>query len=140
MARRFLASGPSARKISETSNSAVGHTSGQWVKPKNTRNGWPLKSWSVIVLPFWSVSRNGPPIAEGAAMIGAPPRSVTSRTTEKHRISPATKAERTSSRRVVRGFISKLSLGLETRRDAGRDDLEEHRRAVVRPQPQRCDD
>ena len=45
------------------SNSAVGQTSGQCVKPKNTRNGWPLRSWSVIVLPFWSVRRNGPPIA-----------------------------------------------------------------------------
>src|SRR2546422_7741417 len=40
-----------------------------------SRNGRPFRSPSVMVLPSWSVSRNGPPIAEGgAAMIGTPPR------------------------------------------------------------------
>ena len=57
-------------KISEISNIVVGQMSGQWVKPKNTRNGWPLKSSSVTVRPFWSVRLNGPPIAATCGRLG----------------------------------------------------------------------
>ena len=63
----------------------------------------------MIVLPFWSVSRNGPPIADGAATIGALPRPVTSSTTAKHSTSPARNAESTSSRRMVRGFMLRFA-------------------------------
>src|ERR1043165_335905 len=77
-------------------------------------------------------------MAAGAA-IGAGPRPVTSSTTLKHSTSPTTNADITSSRRIVRGFMVTLGLS-ETRRNPGRDDFEEHRGAVVRPQDERRGD
>src|SRR4051812_19723843 len=131
MARRFFASGPSERKISETSNNVVGHTSGQWVKPKNTRNGWPLKSCSVIGLLFWSISLNGPPTVDIA--IGAGERPVTMKITAENSTRPATKAPRASSRRAVRGVIDESQLA-EAGGHAGADHLEKDSGAVMRPQ------
>ena len=101
----LLASGPSLLRISEMSNNAVGQTSGQCVKPKKTSEGRPLRSRSVIGLPFWSVSLNGPPIAALVLANDSGPRPVTISTTVKQRMSPARKAERMSSKRVVRGSM-----------------------------------
>src|SRR4051795_759959 len=120
----LLASGPSLLRISEMSNSVVGQTSGQCVKPKKTSDGRPLRSRSLIGLPFWSVRLNGPPIAALVLVLlfgwgrltGPPlaalvlandsgPRPVTIMTTAKQRTSPARNAERISSRRVVRGSM-----------------------------------
>src|SRR4051812_46150339 len=91
-----------------------------------------------MVLPFWSVSPKGPPIAAVGFASGAGPRPVTSSTTAKHSMRPARNAERISSRRVVRGFIRLLNS--KTRCDAGRDDLEESRRPVMSPENQRRGD
>src|SRR5947209_19221920 len=91
-----------------------------------------------MVLPFWSMSRNGPPTDALVFASGAPPRPVTSNTTAKHSTSPARNAERISSRRVVRGFI--FCVKSKARHDASRDDLEEYRRAVVHPEHQCCGD
>src|SRR3954468_8288272 len=129
--RRRAASGPSVRKISDTSNSVVGQTSGQWVKPKNTRNGWPLKSCSVIGLLFWSTSLNGPPTADAAIGVGA--RPVTMKITAENSTNPATKAPSASSRRAERGVIDDSRLA-ETGDHSGTDRLEKNRGAVVRPQ------
>src|SRR3954468_23614097 len=131
MARRFLASGPSARKISETSNSVVGHTSGQWVKPKNTRNGSPLKSCSVIGLSFCSTTLNRPPTVETAT--GAGVRPVTMKIAAENSTSPATKAPSASKRRAVRGVIDDSRLA-ETGDQPGADHLEKNGGAVMRPQ------
>ena len=59
----------------------------------------------MIGLPFWSVSLNGPPIAALVLANDSGPRPVTISTTVKHRMSPARKAERMSSKRVVRGSM-----------------------------------
>src|SRR5262249_47839785 len=135
-ARVRSASGPSARRISEISNSAVGQTSGQWVKPKNTRNGRPLRSWSVIGLPSWSISRNGPPILAAALMTGAGLRPVTIRMTVKKTTSPARNAERMRSTRDVAVFIGHSSAS-ETEGQAREDHLVEHRGSIVGPQRRR---
>ena len=69
------ASLPIARSTSEISNSEVGQTSGQWVKPKKIRVGRPFRFFSVTAWPDWSVSWNGPPIAAGAATFLRSPMS-----------------------------------------------------------------
>ncbi len=48
--RRF-ASPPITRRISDISNSAVGQTSGQWVKPKKMIVGLPCRFLSLTVWP-----------------------------------------------------------------------------------------
>src|SRR5436305_15044760 len=58
-----------------------------------------------MVLPFWLVSRKGPPIAAVGFASGAGPRPETSSTTAKHSTRPARNADRISSWRVVRGFM-----------------------------------
>src|SRR5437764_4101274 len=138
-ARTRSASGPSLRMISEISNSAVGHTSGQWVKPKKTRNGRPRKSRSVTVTPSWSISRNGPPMAAVCCTPGTGVRPVTSKTTPKQNTSPAQKAPSTSKRRMLRGLIMEADLDVcsETGHKPGDDHLVKHRRAVMGPQRHR---
>ena len=69
------ASLPIARSTSEISNRAVGQTSGQRVKPKKISVGLPFRLCSVTDWPFWSVSRNGPPIEEGGVTFESPPNS-----------------------------------------------------------------
>ena len=52
------ASEPSASSHSEISDSVVGQTSGQWVKPKKTRLGRPASLSGPTVLPSWSTRVN----------------------------------------------------------------------------------
>src|SRR5688572_14445566 len=127
------ASLPIARSTSEISNSEVGQTSGQWVKPKKIRVGRPLRFWSVTVWPAWSVSWNGPPIAAGAATFFSPPVShiISSRPTARL----AAKAPIITRGRIARSITKILNSlwGSEAGRDAGRNHLEEHGGAVVNP-------
>src|ERR1700709_2609862 len=124
------ASLPIARSTSEISNSEVGHTSGQCVKPKKISVGFPCRFFSVTACPAWSVSRNGPPIAAGAVTPRKPPSSHSTTT------SPTTRLEAnaaiTTSGRVVRSIMDSLSS--ETGGDARGDHLEKDRGAVVNPQ------
>src|SRR6202049_3287122 len=122
----LAASGPRRRSTSDISNSAVGQMSGQWVKPKNTRNGLPRKSASVRWRPSWSSRRNGPPTAAG----GGWPEGGRNTTTAAIAAAPATKAASTARRRRF-AFMNRPS---ETVGDAGRDHVEEHRGAELRPQ------
>src|SRR5262249_29314196 len=128
------ASGPRLRITSDTSNSVVGQTSGQWVNPKNTRNGLPLRSWSVTALPFWSVRWNGPPIATGCSALLEklipPSRAITPRQSP----SPPRKAAPTSSSRDGRAVMRPILSVSEACVDACDDHLIEHGGAVVGPQ------
>src|SRR5712671_7078398 len=129
------ASLPIARSTSEISNSEVGHTSGQWVKPKKISVGRPCIFFSVTVWPAWSVSWNGPPIAAGAATFRNPPsaHSISIRPTTRL---PANAATMTSGR-AVRSIMKFPCVGSEAGGDAGRNHLEEDRRPVMKPKPQR---
>src|SRR5262249_43999594 len=129
-AETFWASAPSLPSTSEISNSEVGQTSGQWVKPKNTRNGCPRKSLSVTVRPFWSVRLNGPPIAAAPAL-GIGSRPLTRITTSTIEATPARKPASMSRIWAVRAFMGGAS---EASLQPGDDDLEEHRTAVIDPQ------
>src|ERR1700680_3758030 len=122
----FSASGPRRRSTSDISNSAVGQMSGQWVKPKNTRNGLPRKSASVLWRPSWSSRRNGPPTVDGCVCPGG--SAIT--TTAAIAAAPATKAASTAIRRRF-AFMNWPS---QTVGDASRDHVEEHRGAEPRPQ------
>ena len=42
----------------------IGHTSGQFVKPKKSAVAWPSKDFSVIVLLFTSLSENEDPLID----------------------------------------------------------------------------
>src|SRR3954452_11519857 len=130
------ASVPIAFSTSEISNSEVGQTSGQWVKPKKIRVGLPLRFWSVTVWPAWSVNWNGPPIAAGAVTLRRPPiaHSISTRPTTRL---PA-KAAKITSGRVVRSIPTFPYAGSEAGRDAGGDHFKEHRGAVVEPQCRRA--
>ena len=81
----------------------VGQTSGQWVKPKKIRVGWPCMFFSVTVWPPWSVSWNGPPMAAGVATLFRPPNahSISSRPTTRL----AEKAPTMTSGRAVRSIM-----------------------------------
>src|SRR5205085_11734389 len=81
-----------------------------------------------MLLPFWSVRRNGPPIAAAGLASVAGPRPVTSSTTAKHSTSPARKADRMSSRRVVRGFMLSI-LSAHSRPRLRGDRLQQESRA-----------
>jgi hypothetical protein len=97
---------PIARSTSEISNSEVGQTSGQWVKPKKIKVGRPSRFLSVTVWPLVSVSWNGPPMAAGTATLRRPPNahSITSRPTTRL----ALKAPTMTSGRVVRSMQNSL--------------------------------
>src|ERR1700674_2423870 len=122
----LAASGPRRRSTSDISNSAVGQMSGQWVKPKNTRNGLPRKSASVTRRPSWSRRRNGPPTADGCVCAGGNATT----TTAAIAAAPAAKAASTAIRRRF-AFIDRPSQAVG---DAGRDHVEEHGRADLRPE------
>src|SRR5579863_6584685 len=98
------ASGPSAFIICDMSNKVVGQMSGQWVKPKNTRNGRPFIWASVKGLPFWSSRLNGPPMAATACPIGENERPVTKRTAPKIRKRPQRNAASSNVRREAWAF------------------------------------
>src|ERR1700751_4314736 len=132
----FWASGPSLPSTSEISNSAGGQTSGQWVKPKNTRYGCPRKSLSVTVRPSWSTRLNGPPIAAAPAL-GNGSRPLTSSTTSTIEATPARKPASMSTIWAVRAFIGSAS---EARLQPGDAHLVEHRAAVIDPQRARRGD
>src|SRR5215475_13180081 len=123
------ASLPIARKISDISNSEVGQTSGQWVKPKKIRVGRPCRSFSVTVAPPWSVNWNGPPIAAGVTP-RAPPSAQNMISSPIRRL--AEKAETMISGRAARSILQDSSS--EARRDAGGDHLEKHGGAIVKPE------
>src|SRR5262249_40845280 len=140
-ARVRSAPGPSARKISETSNRVVGQTSGQWVKPKNTRNGRPFKSWSVTIAPFGSVSWTGPPMAAICCATGDDSRPVTIRATPKQSTSPARNAAVITRMRVLRAVMSDPAACHERSQAGGDpcdDHLVEHCGAIVGPERHRC--
>src|SRR5437870_3450581 len=103
--------------------------SGQWVNPKKTRKGRPLKSCSVTVRSFWSVRRNGPPIA-ATCWDGGADGPANRRITPKQSTNPARKAIPTIRTRIVRGLILDRSVWrrLEASRQAGDDHLVEDRR------------
>src|SRR5262249_51357704 len=124
-ARVRSATGPSARKISETSNRVVGQTSGQWVKPKNTRNGRPFKSSAVTTCPFRSVSVKGQPMAAICCATGDDGRPVTIRTMPKQSTSPARNAAIVRRMRVLRAVISDSAAWRE-RSQAGGDPCDNH--------------
>src|ERR1700712_3827058 len=124
------ASMPIARSTSEISNSEVGHTSGQCVKPKKISVGFPCRFFSVTVCPAWSVSRNGPPIAAGAVTPRKPPSNHSTTTSPTTRLEA--NAATTTSGRVVRSIIDSLSS--ETGGDARGDHLEKDCGSVVDPQ------
>src|ERR1700757_1231075 len=128
------ASVPIARRISEISNSEVGQTSGQWVKPKKIRVGWPCRSFSVTVAPLWSVSWNGPPIAAGAVTPRTPPMPHSTTSSPINRL--AVKAVTITSGRAAVRSIGKSPVS-EAACEAGGDGLEEHRGAVMDPQRER---
>src|SRR5215204_2447661 len=130
------ASLPIAFSTSEISNSEVGQTSGQWVKPKKIRVGRPLRFWSVTVRPAWSVSWNGPPIAAGAVTFFRPPIAHIIRSRPTARL--AAKAPIITRGRVARSIQEFLNAALEAGGDAGGDHLEEHRGPVVKPQRRRA--
>src|SRR4051794_27223169 len=125
------ASFPIARSTSDISNSEVGQTSGQWVKPKKISVGLPLRLPSVTTWPAWLVSWNGPPIAAGAVTLRKPPSAHSMITSPTTRL-PA-KAAKITSGRVVRSMMEFPLAGSEAGRDAGGDHLEKHRGAVVEP-------
>src|SRR5580692_568642 len=125
-----------ARSTSEISNSDVGQTSGQWVKPKKIRVGLPSRFLSVTVSPAWSVSWNGPPIAAGAGTPRTPPSVHNIRRSPITRL-PAKAETITSGRAAVRSMLIFPSVRSETGRETGGDHLEEDRRPVLEPEPQR---
>src|SRR5215475_4947807 len=139
-ARVRFASGPSARKISDTSNKVVGQTSGQCVKPKNTRKGCPFKSWSVTTCPSWLVSLKGPPMAAICCATGEDRRPATIRTTPKQSANPARKAAAITRIRLLRAVMSDCPsplVGSQAGGNPSDDHFVEHRRAVVGPERQR---
>src|SRR5262249_54829662 len=87
----------------------------------------------VTWLPFWSVSRNAPPIAAACRTAGADrlPPSIT--IAPRHSARPARNAPSTIIRRVPRGLIWIRGLS-EACCDAGEGHLGEHRAAIVCPQ------
>src|SRR5262245_22884143 len=117
-----------ARSTSEISNSEVGQTSGQWVKPKKIRVGRHFRFCSVTGWPDWSVSRKGPPIAAGAAIFFKSPISQVISKRPMARL--AAKAAMMTTGRLSRS----IKTSSETGRDARGDHLEEHRCAVIRPE------
>src|SRR5579863_3703287 len=117
---------------SEMSNRVVGQMSGQWVKPKNTSEGWPLRSCSVTVRPSWSVSRNGPPIAAACWPLGASTRPLPMRMAPSEARNPARKARRISEMRTC------LLMASKTGSDPGEDHFIEHRGTVVCPKGNRA--
>src|ERR1700740_446760 len=121
-----------ARSTSDISNSDVGQTSGQWVKPKKIRVGRPCRLFSVTVAPLWSVSWKGPPIATGVATPLTPPSAQNIRSSPTTRLPP--KADAITSGRGVRSISNFLfPSGSEAAGDAGRDGLEKHRGPVAEP-------
>src|SRR3954452_11970741 len=126
------ASLPIARSTSEISNSEVGHTSGQCVKPKKIKVGLPCRSFSVTVCPVWSTSWNGPPMAAGAVTLRKPPSIHNSTTSTTSRL--LANAATMTSGRVVRSITTTFRIGSEARGKARGDHLEEHGRAVADPQ------
>src|SRR5215469_3138893 len=126
------ASAPSARMTSEMSNRVVGQMSGQWVKPKNTSEGWPFRACSVTVRPFWSVRLNGPPIAAACWPLGTSTRPLPMRIAPSETRNPARKARRISEMRTCLLMMSK------TGGDAGEDHLVEHRGTIVCPKRSRA--
>src|SRR6478736_4123620 len=131
------ASVPIAFSTSEISNSEVGQTSGQWVKPKKISVGLPFRFCSVTACPAWSVSWNGPPIAAGAVTVFRPPIAHSMITSPTTRL--AAKAAIITSGRIVRSIIDFLFAVSEAGRDAGGDHLEKHRGAVMEPQCRRAE-
>src|SRR5579862_2611358 len=127
------ASGPSLRSTCDRSNRVVGQMSGQWVKPKNTRNGRPFMSRSVNGLPLWSSRRNGPPTLATAEPIGEETRPVTNRMAPKNSTSPPRNAANTITMRDVFSFTSELR-SAETGDEAGADRFKKNRGSVMRPQ------
>src|SRR5882762_6521771 len=125
------ASLPIARSTSEISNSEVGHTSGQWVKPKKISDGRPLRFWSVTLWPAWSVSWNGPPIAAAAATFFRPPIAHVITSSPTARL--AAKAAIITKGRVARS-IDKFLQESEAGGDAGGNHFKEHRSPVMHPQ------
>src|SRR5829696_8873637 len=124
---------PVARSTSEISNSFVGHTSGQCVKPKNTRKGTPRTSRCVTVLPSCETSAKGPPTAEGLVSC---PAGLSVRT------SAATSTAR-PMKRPISGTISRSArldmrleteLGSETPGQSGEHGVPKDRRAMPAPE------
>src|ERR1700674_1895783 len=131
------ASGPSFCRTCETSNRVVGQISGQWVKPKNTRNGRPFMSLSVTVLPAWSSRRNGPPTPATADPIGDGARPPINKIAPKNSTRPPRNAANSSITREALSFTTRLR-SAEAGGKAGADRLEEHRGAVMRPEQERA--
>src|SRR5258708_16030631 len=111
--------------------------SGQRVKPKKISVGRPCIFFSVTVWPAWSVNRNGPPIAAGAATCRNHHSAHSISTGPTTRL--AAKAATITSGRAVRSIMKFPRSGSEAGRDAGRNHLVEDRRAVMKPQRQRAE-
>src|SRR5436305_362968 len=86
------------------------------------------------------MSRNGPPIAATWVATSAGPPPATIKTTANMLARPATKADNTRTRRVVRNVIGEVlsEFASKTERDTRRNGLEEHGAAVIRPQRKRA--
>jgi hypothetical protein len=121
---------PIAFKTSDISNSAVGQTSGQWVKPKKITVGRPFIFFSVTV---WPACRS----IEGTADRGRCGDGAQASHRPQHQHEPdqqaGSKGREITSGRAVRGIMNFLSRS-EAGRDAGGDHLKEHRGPVMEPE------
>jgi hypothetical protein len=131
---------PIAFSTSEISNSEVGQTSGQWVKPKKISVGRPCMDFfghglTGLVGQLERAADRG-----RGRHIRNPPSAHSIRTSPTTRL-PA-KAPIMTSGRVVRSimeFLVTLVTGSEAGGEPDADHLEEDRRSVVEPQRERAD-
>src|SRR6478735_9167819 len=124
----LAASGPISSRSCVRSNNVVGHTSGQWVKPKKIADGLPFRLSLESRLPFWSVSSNGPPIGTRAAPVGPLGRTYNSVPSSAR---AATRKTLSGSRRDRLRIIACFLAGSMMLMGAGRGGVAGHRTNLV---------